>query len=64
MVSDEIQVVTSHLPEMFSQDEAHGYTTKPEEPCLVGNAAEELGNQLFTRDIMGYMANKVEVGMY
>ena len=51
----------THRPDPLAHDEAHGDPSVLVEPCFVGDAAEELGDELFAFDAPLQVADEVEV---
>ena len=54
----------AYAPNPVGEYKTHGNTAVLEQPRIFRNAAEELSDELFTRNGLGYMGDKVQLGMY
>jgi len=51
-------------PNPVCEYKTHGYAAVLEQPRSFGNAAEELSDELFTRNGLWYVGYEVQFGMY
>jgi hypothetical protein len=54
----------THPPNPVSEYETHGDAAVLEQPRFLRDAAEELSHELFTNNSLGYVSDKVQLGVY
>jgi hypothetical protein len=57
-------IKNTHLPNPVGKYETHRYAAMLEQPGPFRNAAEKLGHELFTENGLGYMRDKMQLGVY
>ena len=54
----------AYPPNPISKYKTHGYAAVLKHPRFFRNAAEELSDELFTQNSLGYMSDKMQLGVY
>jgi hypothetical protein len=55
---------STHPPNPVGKYETHRHASILEQPGLFGNAAEKLSHELFTENGLGYMRDKMQLGVH